>query len=99
MDLSGLDADAYLAGAGLADIDLLDLQKLGAANFVETNNTRHESDSFVLCPIENETPAHDGAYCITRMSFLFTNSWMPSSPVSRPYPDFLIPPKGMSSYV
>ncbi len=53
----------------------------------------------VLCPIETETPAHDGAYCITRTSFLFTNSWMPSSPVSRPYPDFLIPPKGMSSYV
>jgi hypothetical protein len=35
----------------------------------------------------------------TRMTFLFKNSSMPSAPVSRPYPDFLVPPKGMSSNV
>src|SRR4029453_2620215 len=32
------------------------------------------------------------ADCGVRESFLFTNSRMPSGPVSRPYPDFLIPP-------
>ncbi len=36
---------------------------------------------------------------LTRMSFLFTNSLMPSSESSRPNPEFFVPPNGRYSLV
>lgn len=35
----------------------------------------------------------------TLISFLLTNSWMPSDDSSCPYPDFLTPPNGRSALV